>query len=221
MEPWGRAFGAPKDQLRATRAERGRRGPRISLRSFRATVCLACASCYASIHEQHSYRERRLGRGRATFDLEGIRIPGGVIGYAIPFGAFLSIGELDRERHSTAVDKIATGAAGGIVGGLAAGAHRCLTGPAGAVIGALAGAVLAVRRTVLTCRVELRDGRAFIAVGRKGDWAAIRDAIRRAPPIVLEVQAAAASPTVRSAGENISTAISHARSGLAWLRGKT
>jgi hypothetical protein len=108
----------------------------------------------------------------------------------VEFGDVREVRALEHDRHVMLGDRAAGVAVGGIIGGVAAGALAGgLTGPAGAVIGAAAGAILSVRRKFLTCRVDLRDGRAFIATARSETWAAIRDTIRRSPlkPIILDV----------------------------------
>jgi hypothetical protein len=108
----------------------------------------------------------------------------------IEFGDVREVRALEHERNVMLGDRVAGVAVGGIIGGVAAGALAGgLTGPAGAVLGAVAGAILSVRRKFLTCRVELRDSRAFVATARSETWAAIRDTISRSPlkPVILDV----------------------------------
>jgi hypothetical protein len=126
-------------------------------------------------------------RGRIDLEPEGFRLRTGSIAIAtVPYGAILLIKNLGREKHGTATDKVATTVAGGIIGGIAAGSLAGgLTGPAGAALGAVAGAVISVKRMFATCRVELRDGRSFIAKGLVNDWMALEDLVRRAEPVVV------------------------------------
>jgi len=114
----------------------------------------------------------------------------------VEFGDIREVRALEHEKHVMLGDRAAGVAVGGIIGGVAAGALAGgLTGPAGAVLGAAAGAILSVSRKFLTCRVELRDGRTFVATARSETWAAIRDTIRRSParPVVLDVTPETAS----------------------------
>lgn len=86
----------------------------------------------------------------------------------LPFEDIVSIHYVEKEKRATASDTAKGVAAGGVLGGVAAGALAGgLTGPAGAILGAAAGAVLATRRTFLKSRVEIRDGRWFIAEGHR------------------------------------------------------
>lgn len=120
------------------------------------------------------YRE-----GRAAYDHDGLTlrdIDGKI--HSVPSSDILSITEITKERRSTFVDKFIGVAGGGIVGGIAAGAMAGgLTGPAGAALGAVAGATLAVRRSFVTCRIDLADGTKIVATARKDAWAAIKSAV--------------------------------------------
>ena len=115
----------------------------------------------------------------------------------IEFGYVRDVRALEHERHVMLGDRAAGVAVGGIIGGVAAGALAGgLTGPAGAVLGAAAGAIFSVTRKFITCRVELRDGRTFVATARSETWAAIRDTIRRSAPrsVILDVTPEAPTP---------------------------
>lgn len=102
---------------------------------------------------------------------------------SVPFGAIVSIRTIVKEKRSTIEDKFAGAAAGGIVGGIAAGAMAGgLTGPAGAMIGAAAGAALALRRSFVTCRVELRCGLSFVGEAQKNTWTTLQNLAANAPP---------------------------------------
>jgi len=98
----------------------------------------------------------------------------------------------------TITGKMAGIASGGLVGGIAAGAMAGgLTGPAGAAIGAIAGAVLFnIKQRYLTCHVELRDGRAFVASAKNEAWTAIEDAVSRAPAVLPMVPGPAPAITI-------------------------
>lgn len=90
---------------------------------------------------------------------------------SLPFEEIVSILYMDEETRVTAGGAAKGIAAGGILGGVAAGAMAGgLTGPAGAVLGAAAGALLAAHKTFVKRRIELNDGRWFIAEGRKNAW---------------------------------------------------
>lgn len=102
---------------------------------------------------------------------------------SVPFGAIVSINTIVKEKRSTIEDRFKGAAAGGVVGGIAAGAMAGgLTGPAGAVIGAAAGAALALRRSFVTCRVELRCGLSFVGEAQKSTWTMLQSLSANAPP---------------------------------------
>jgi hypothetical protein len=124
-------------------------------------------------------------RGRADLEAGGLRLrTGSIATVIIPFGAVRNTALLGRDKQSVS-QKLAMTAAGSLVGGIGAGALAGgLTGPAGAVLGALAGAVIATtQRSYATCRVELHDGRTFIAMGQVEAWIALEDLVRRAEPL--------------------------------------
>lgn len=127
-------------------------------------------------------------RGQIDLRPEGFRLRKGSINLeTIPYGAILLVKNLGSEKHGTASDKVATTVAGGLLGGIAAGSLAGgLTGPAGAALGAVAGAVISIKRMFATCRIELRDGRTFIAKGLMNDWMALEDLVRRAEPVVMK-----------------------------------
>jgi outer membrane lipoprotein SlyB len=91
---------------------------------------------------------------------------------AVSVGEIVRIGKVTSEGGLSS--RLSTMAAGGIVGGIAAGVLAGgLTGPAGAVVGAVAGAALGSGKIVI-CRVDLRDGRHFIASGSPAAWDTLR-----------------------------------------------
>jgi len=140
-------------------------------------------------------------RGRADLEADGLRLRIGTLATTvIPFGAIQTTALLGRDKQSV-TDKLALTFAGGLAGGIGAGALAGgLTGPAGAVLGAVAGAVIATsQRSFATCRVELRDGRTFIAIGRVEAWIALEDLIRRAEPLTMEKILALPSMSIEDA----------------------
>jgi hypothetical protein len=118
----------------------------------------------------------------------------------VPFGAIVSIEPIDEEKRATPGDRIKGLAVGGVVGGMATGALAgglaasgvagaaaagalagVLTGPVGMTLGAAAGAIYAVKRTFITCRVELRCGLWFIGEAQKKTWTALQYIVARSP----------------------------------------
>jgi hypothetical protein len=86
--------------------------------------------------------------------------------------SIIRIGKVTAEGGISS--RLTTMAAGGIVGGIAAGVLAGgLTGPAGAVIGAVAGAALGSGKVIIS-RVDLADGRYFIASGSPAAWDTLR-----------------------------------------------
>lgn len=113
--------------------------------------------------------------GRATVEVDGLKLKNrGSAPELIVFGQIRHITTLKRERRPTTLNRASGVAAGSILGAVAAGAMAGgLTGPAGAALGAVAGGILAVGRKVGTFRVELTDGRVFIAVAETTTQTAI------------------------------------------------
>jgi hypothetical protein len=128
--------------------------------------------------------------GRTTLDYPSLQLTNrDGASEEIPISSIVKVKIVERERRTTLLDRFSTAAAGGIVGGIAAGAMAGgLTGPAGALIGAAAGGLLAAGQMFVTCRVELAEGRWFVATAHKDTWKSL-EAYRRLPPEMRTVSA--------------------------------
>lgn len=116
------------------------------------------------------------GPGRAVLNADSINVPSPSGRENILYGQIAAVEPAHRERIASIGTKIGSAGAGGLLGGIAAGAMAGgLTGPAGAVIGAIAGVIVAHRRTIMTCRITLTDGRVMLATAPERVWLALAD----------------------------------------------
>ena len=125
-------------------------------------------------------------KGRVPYDDIGFTLKSALSGRAepIPFGFVQAVYELGHDKHGSITHRIATAAGSGLLGGVAGGVVAgTVGGPVGAAIGAVAGAILAARKQMLICRIDLRDGRSFVAIAATEIWTALRDSIARASPV--------------------------------------